>query len=140
MPVTLTIPEGFLSQPGQAQLFAALTDAVLDVSGLTGNPFMSANIFGTINVLPAERVLVGGAPESAVFVELKLPSLALATTEEKRAFIKTATDLVEQACEGRLPRERIWVNIVYAPEGAWGIAGRAYTSADFIAAITGQAA
>lgn len=140
MPLTLTIPEGLLPSPAQAQLFAALTNAVLDVSGLTGNAFMSANIVGTINLLPPHQVLVGGKPTEAVFVELKLPSLALATLEEKRAFIERATKLVWQASDGRVPHDKIWVNIVYAPEGAWGIAGHAYDSADLITAITGQAA
>jgi hypothetical protein len=34
-------------------------------------------------------------------------------------------------------REHIWSNIVYAPDGAWGIAGRSYSNTDLIDAITG---
>ncbi|MBB3525502.1 Tautomerase enzyme [Rhizobium redzepovicii] len=140
MPITLTVPEGLLSPEAQAQAFAGLTDALLDVAGLTGNAFMTANVIGTINVLPREHVLAAGKPIAAAFVELKLPEVALASAEAKQAFIEKAADVVEQAAEGRLKREHIWSNIVYAPEGAWGIAGDSYSNADFVGAIQQAAA
>ncbi|MBB3423530.1 phenylpyruvate tautomerase PptA (4-oxalocrotonate tautomerase family) [Rhizobium sp. BK312] len=139
MPITLTVSEGLLSSEAQAQAFAGLTDAVLDVAGLAGNEFMTANVIGSINVLPAAHVLAAGKPVAAAFIELKLPEIALATAEAKRAFIARATDVVERAAEGRVKREHIWSNIVYAPEGAWGIAGQSYSNADLIAAIAGAA-
>ncbi|AYG66278.1 MULTISPECIES: Tautomerase enzyme [unclassified Rhizobium] len=139
MPITLTVPEGLLSPEAQAEVFAGLTDAILEVSGLTGNTFMAANIVGSINVLPKEHVLAGGKPVAAAFVELKLPEIALATPDAKRIFIARATDVVEKAGGGRLKREHIWSNIVYAPEGAWGIAGRSYDNAGLVEAISGAA-
>jgi hypothetical protein len=33
-------------------------------------------------------------------------------------------------------RENTWVNILNAPDGAWGIGGTAYTGDDLIAAVT----
>jgi phenylpyruvate tautomerase PptA (4-oxalocrotonate tautomerase family) len=137
MPITLTVPEGLLSSQAQADVFAGLTDAILEVAGLTGNAFMTANIVGSINVLPKEHILAGGKSAAAAFVELKLPEIALATAEAKRAFIEKATDVVEKAGGGRLKREHIWSNIVYAPEGAWGIAGRSFDNAGLIEAISG---
>lgn len=139
MPITLTVPEGLLSQQAQAQAFAGLTDALLDVADLTGNAFMTANIIGTINVLSREHVLAGGTPVAAAFIELRLPEIALASAEAKQAFFEKAADVVEQAAEGRLKREHIWSNIVYAPEGAWGIAGRSYDNAELVGAIQGAA-
>ncbi|GLH75484.1 hypothetical protein SSBR45G_03920 [Bradyrhizobium sp. SSBR45G] len=135
MPITLTLPDGLLSPREQAEAFAGLTDALLEVSGLAGNAFMAANIVGSINVLPKERVLAGGKPVAAAFIELKLPEIALATREAKTAFLEKATDVVEKAGGGRLKREHIWSNIVYAPDGAWGIAGESYGNADLVAAI-----
>lgn len=140
MPITLTIPEGLLSPAAQAEAFAGLTEAVLEIAGLSGNAFMTANIVGSINVLPKEHILAAGKPVMAAFVELKLPEIALATSEAKRAFIEKATDVVERAAGGQLGREYIWSNIVYAPEGAWGIAGRSYDNADLVEAITASAA
>ncbi|CAJ5343929.1 Uncharacterised protein [Burkholderia pseudomallei] len=132
MPITLTVSEGLLEPDCEARVFAALTDALLDVEQLDGNAFMVPNVIGTLNVLPRERVFAGGKPGAAAFVELKLPGVALATPDAKRRFIERATEVVEQAAGGRLTRDRIWVNVVYAADGAWGIAGRAYGNAELI--------
>jgi hypothetical protein len=37
---------------------------------------------------------------------------------------------------GRQPKDRIWVNVVHALEGAWGIAGQAMTVAQLEEAIS----
>jgi phenylpyruvate tautomerase PptA (4-oxalocrotonate tautomerase family) len=140
MPITLTMPEGLLSSEEQTRAFDELTAALLEVSGLTGNAFMTPNVIGSINVLPKDHVRAAGQPVAAAFVELKLPEIALATPEAKQAFIEKATDIVEKAAGGRLKREHIWSNIIYAPDGAWGIAGRSYSNADLIGAITGTSA
>ena len=140
MPITLTIPEGVLTPAEETEAFAALTEALLEVSGLSGNDFMTANIVGSIHTLPRGRVLAGGKPIDAAFVELKLPEVALATPEEKCAFIEKATDIVEKAAAGKIKRQHIWSNILYAPEGAWGIAGRGYANADLGEAIMNSAA
>ena len=67
-------------------------------------------------------------------VELKLPSIGLPTVELRAAFIAAATDVVADLAVPGHDREDIWVNILNAPDGAWGIAGRAYTGEALIAA------
>lgn len=135
MPITLTIQEGVLTTEAEQRLFAGLTEILLDIAGLAGNRFMTPNVIGTINAVPASRIFSAGKPVAAAIIELTLPAIALATAEAKAAFIARATDAVEAAAEGRLERAHIWVNIVYAAEGSWGIGGRAYGSSDLIAAI-----
>jgi len=83
---------------------------------------------------------VPGKPAPAVFIELKLPGIALATTEAKQAFIEAATDVVERAAGGRVLRDHIWTNIVYAADEAWGIGGHAYSNAQLVGAIQDAAA
>lgn len=139
MPITLTLSEGLLTEEAEAEVFAGLTRALLDVAGLAGNPFMEANVVGTLNVLPRGRVFAGGAPADAAFVELKLPQIALATPEAKQAFTERATAIVERAAAGRLRRNRIWTNIVYAAEDSWGIAGQAYGNDGLAGAIQAAA-
>jgi phenylpyruvate tautomerase PptA (4-oxalocrotonate tautomerase family) len=63
-------------------------------------------------------------------VELKVPSFALPSAAQKAGFVKEATDIVFNAAEGHHPRERIFVNMVYAVDGLWGIGGKAYTNAE----------
>ncbi|WP_321886243.1 tautomerase family protein [Paraburkholderia bannensis] len=135
MPITLTVSEGVLSADAEVQTFAALTQALLSVAQLEGNAFMTPNVIGTLNVIPASRVFSAGKPAAAAFVELTLPQIALATPEAKQAFTEKATTILEQAAGGRLARDRIWTNIVYAADGSWGIAGRAHSNADLVEAI-----
>jgi phenylpyruvate tautomerase PptA (4-oxalocrotonate tautomerase family) len=135
MPITLTVPEGLLSAEAEANVFAELTRALLGVAQLTGNAFMTPNVVGSLNVLPKSHVFAGGQSAPAAFVELKLPGIALATPDAKQAFIEAATTAVERAAEGRLQRDHIWTNIVYAAEGSWGIGGMAYDHAQLVGAI-----
>ncbi|MBB3259288.1 hypothetical protein F4827_004163 [Paraburkholderia bannensis] len=135
MPITLTVSEGVLSAETEAPTFAALTHALLSVAQLEGNAFMTPNVIGTLNVIPAGRVFSAGQPTAAAFVELTLPQIALATPEAKQAFTEKATAILEHAADGRLTRDHIWTNIVYAADGSWGIAGRAHSNADLVDAI-----
>ncbi|CAJ9222892.1 Uncharacterised protein [Burkholderia pseudomallei] len=140
MPITLTVSEGLLEPDREAQVFAALTDALLEIEQLDGNAFMRPNVIGTVHVLPRERVFAGGKAGAAAFVELKLPNVALATPDAKQRFVERATEVVEQAAAGRLTRDRIWVNVVYAADGAWGIAGHAYANTELVDRIGAAAA
>lgn len=135
MPITLTVPEGLLSPEARVEAFAGLTEALLEVAGLTGNAFMTDNVIGTIEEVPQDRIFAAGKPVSGVFIELKLPGIALATPEAREAFFAKAADIIERAAGGRIRREHIWSNIVYAPEGAWAIGGRAYDHPALIGAI-----
>ena len=139
MPITLTVPEGLLSSEAEAQVFDALTQALLEVNELSSNTFMEPNVVGTINVLPRQHVFAGGLSAAAAFIELKLPSIALPTNEVKQAFIERATDVVERAAEGRLRRDHIWTNIVYAVDGSWGMGGRGFTNSELVAEIQSAA-
>jgi hypothetical protein len=137
MPITVTVSEGVLSAEAEAPAFAALAGALLRVAGLEGNAFMTANVIGTLNVVPKGRLFAGGVPADAAFVELTLPPIALATPQAKQAFTEQAAAIIERASEGRLSRSRVWSNIVYAAEGSWGIAGRAYGNVELVEAIQG---
>lgn len=139
MPITLTVPEGVFNADTEARVFAELTDALLEIEGLRDNSFMVPNVVGTLNVLPRNRIFSGGVAADAAFVELKLPAVALASSDAKRRFIERATQVVSNASSGRLAPERIWVNVVYAEDGAWGIGGRAYDNAALGAAIQAAA-
>jgi hypothetical protein len=135
MPITLTVSEGLLSPEAEARAFSQLTEALLKVNQLDGNPFMEPNVIGTLNVMPKQHVFSDGKPAAAAFVELKLPAIALATQEAKQAFTEAATTILEQAAEGRLKRDHIWTNVVYAADGAWGIGGRAFSNSELVDAI-----
>jgi hypothetical protein len=47
-----------------------------------------------------------------------------------------ATEIIHEASGGKHPKEFIWVNVTHAVDGAWGIAGKAYTNAELGAAVS----
>ena len=135
MPITVIATEGVLSELQQQQVFAEITDVFLRLHGLSSNAFMTPNVIGEVNVVPRGRSFSGGRPNDIVVIELKVPSFVLSEPSQKAAFVAEATDAVVRATGGRHPKERIFVNMVYAVDGLWGIGGRAYTNAELGQAV-----
>src|SRR6185436_15613677 len=127
MPITVTAPRGVLTPDGEREILPRLSAALLAASEATGNAFFTGIVGGTVHVLPAEDVYAGGANRPLVLVELKLPNIGLDTVEARAAFIAAATDIVDALTADGHDRENTWVNILNAPDGAWGIGGRQYT-------------
>ena len=139
MPITVTAPRGVLTAAGEREILPQLTAALIEASGLTGNAFFTSIVGGTVHVLEPENVYAGGEPSPVVMVELKLPKIGLATQESRAAFIAAATDVVEALTVPGHRRQDTWVNILNAPDGAWGLGGNAYTGEALIAAATAGA-
>jgi hypothetical protein len=82
-----------------------------------------ATIGGTVHLLDAEDIYAGGKPAPIVFVELKLPPIALSTIERRSAFIAAATKKIAELTVDDHEDRHIWVNILHTPDGAWEIGG-----------------
>lgn len=129
MPLTLTLTEGVLPKGQEKVAFARLSDAMLRWHGLAGNNAITPNIVGAIHVLPEEHTFAGSKNSAVAFVEWKVPSFAFAAREIQQGYIAEATDIIHEMSGGRQPKERIWVNVVHAVDGAWGIGGAALSNA-----------
>jgi len=129
MPLTLTLTEGVLPAGTEQDVFERLCHAMLRWHGLDGNDALLPNVVGSVHVLPPSSTFSGGRPAPVVFVEWKMPAFAFATREIQQGYVAEATNIVHQASGGRQPKERIWVNVVHAVDGAWGIAGQALSNA-----------
>jgi phenylpyruvate tautomerase PptA (4-oxalocrotonate tautomerase family) len=136
MPITVTAPRGALTPSGEREVLPRLTAALIEVSGLTGNTFFTSVVGGTVHLLDPADVYAGGAIRPVIMVELKLPDIGLPTVEARATFISSATDIVAELAVPGHDRNDIWVNILNAPDGAWGIGGQAYTGSALIAAAT----
>ena len=134
MPITVTAPRGTLTPAGEREVLPRLTAALIEISGVTGNTFFTPIVGGTVHLLDPRDVYAGGANRPVVMIELKLPNIGLPTVEARAAFITAATDVVADLSVPGHDREDIWVNILNAPDGAWGIAGRAYIGDALVAA------
>lgn len=140
MPITVTAPAGVLTAAGEREILPRLTRVLLDVGGLSGNDFMTSIVGGTVHVLDPARVYAGGVNRPVVMVELKLPDIGLPTPEARAAFVEAATETVlALTVAGHEPRD-VWVNILNAPDGAWGIGGRAFRAEDLLAEVAAAAA
>ena len=136
MPLTLTLSEGVLPPGTEKNAFARLSEAMLRWHGLAGNKVMTPNVVGSIHLVPREFTFSGAKEASVAVVEWKVPSFAFNTREVQEGFVAEATDIIHEMSGGTLPRERIWVNVVHAVDGAWGIGGEAMTNAQLGEAIS----
>jgi hypothetical protein len=136
MPLTLTLTEGVLPKGQEKIAFARLSDAMLKWHGLAGNQVLTPNVVGSIHVLPKEHTFSGSAEASVAFVEWKVPSFSFATRDVQLGYVAEATDIIHEMSDGRQPKERIWVNVVHAVDGAWGIGGTALTNAQLGEAVS----
>jgi len=137
MPLQIIATEGIFTEPAEKEVFAAVTESFLKHHNLVGNKFMTPNVIGEITIVPKGRTFAGGKPDNLVIIEIKAPSFALATQEQKQSFVMEVTEAALKASNGRVARERVYVNMVYAVDGLWGIGGRAFTNQELGEAIAG---
>jgi hypothetical protein len=136
MPLTLTFSEGAIPEDSVNQVVEKLTDSMLKWHGLTGNTVIKPTITSMIQIMPKGKTFAGGEELSGAWVEWKTPSFAFATREIQLGHIEEATDIVYKASGGKLNKNQIWVNVVHAVDGAWGINGVAMTNADLGDAVS----
>jgi hypothetical protein len=136
MPLTLTLTEGILPKGQEKVAFARLSDAMLKWHGLTGNKVMTPNVVGSIHVVSQDHTFSGSKETPVVFIEWKVPSFAFATREIQTGYVAEATNIIHEMSGGKQPKDHIWVNVVHAVDGAWGIAGNAMTNAELGGAIS----
>ena len=103
--------------------------------GLAQNEAMKRNIVGSIHLVPKEHSYSGSKEASVAFVEWKVPSFAFATRDIQLGYVQEATDIIHELSLAQHPKDRIWVNVVHAVDGAWGIAGMALTNAQLGAGV-----
>ena len=82
--------------------------------------------------MPKEHTFSGSKEASVVFIEWKVPAFAFNSREIQSGYIAEATDIIHSMSGEKQPRERIWVNVVHAVDGAWGIGGVALTNAQLV--------
>lgn len=135
MPLTLTLSEGVLPKGSEKAAFAKLSDAMLKWHGLKGNKAMTPNVIGSINIVNKDNTFSGSVEAPVAFIEWKVPSFAFATREIQLGYVDEVTNIIHDMSDRKLPKDHIWVNVVHAVDGAWGIAGVAMTNEDLKAAV-----
>jgi len=140
MPISVQVTQDLLTSRGEHEILPLIADALLRTHGLSGNAFMAPAVIGHLNVTPESHSYVGGKAQSLAVIEIKVPSVTFPNAQVKQAFVGAVTDIVDHLKAGAHPRERTFVNVTYAVDGAWGIGGKAYSNAELDEAIQHAAA
>jgi hypothetical protein len=139
MPISIQVTQGLLTAQGEREVHPQMADALLRAHGLGGNAFMEPIVVGHVDIYPEKVSYAGGKSQSLAIVSVTVPSVTFPNQEIRDAFVREATDIIDSLKAGSHPRERTFVNVVYAVEGTWGIGGKAYTNEALGMAITSAA-
>jgi len=136
MPITVTLTEGVVPAAKQAQLVKEITDSFLVHHKLGGNTVMTPNVTAQLHIQPRNETFAGGEPVSGAWIEIKVPSFALADREVQKEFFANVTELVHKNSGGQLPKKQVWTNVLHTVDGTWNMDGIAKTNEELGAAIS----
>lgn len=136
MPITVTAARGTLRPGAEREVLPRLTSVLAEVTGVAGNQAIVDTIGGTLHLLDPADIYAGGRPTPLVMVELKLPEVVLTGLETRAAFIEAATREVAALTVDDHDPAHIWVNVLHAADGAWGVGGKSLTNAALEAAAS----
>ena len=123
----------------KCQLARSLATAVMVVEKVPDTRMFRENTAAFIHELPHDAIanVDGGAD----YVRVQVMTNAGALDRDKQiALVERLTALVAGAPGNPPPPERIWVLLTEAPDGGWGLWGRAHTNDELIAAARSQMA
>jgi len=135
MPLTLTLTEGVLPKGQEKLAYQRLSAAMLKWHGLAGNKLMAANVIGSVHVMDPNQTFTGQEETPVVFIEWKVPSFAFTDRKIQEGYFAEATEIIHEMSGGRQPKDRIFINVVHAVDGAWNFKGRAMTNAEIGAEV-----
>jgi len=135
MPLTLTLTEGVVPKGQEKVAYQRLSAAMLKWHGLAGNKIMTSNVVGSIHVASKEHTFAGMDETPVVFVEWKVPSFAFTDRKIQEGYFEEATNIIHEMSGGRQPRDKIFINVVHAVDGAWNFNGKAMTNAEIGAEV-----
>ena len=119
-----------------AQRVAATLMAIEKVPNI---PMFRENTAAFIHELPAGAISDVDGASDHVRVQVLTNAGAL-NRDKQQAVVAGLTDVITGAAGNPPPAERIWVLLTEAPDGGWGLWGRAYTNVDLVAEVRSQIA
>jgi len=69
-----------------------------------------------------------------------VPSFGFGTQQILNDYVREATNIAVSLSNGKLSQKKVFVNVVHAVDGSWGVNGKAYTNAELGAAIQADVA
>lgn len=140
MPLTVIATQGVFTPENEKKIVPELSTLMLKLHGLAGNKFMTPVVIGHLELVSPDLIFSGGVPVSAVFIEWKVPALGFSNQQLLTDYVKEATDIAVELSGGKLSRKHVFVNVVHAVDGSWGVHGKAYNNAELAEAIRADVA
>ena len=116
-----------------------LARAVMSVEQVPDIPMFRQNTAAFVHELPAGAISNVDGEQDYVRVQVLTNAGAL-DREKQLAVVDQMSELVASAAGDRRLRDRTWVLLTEAPDGGWGLWGRAHTNDELIAAARAQIA
>jgi phenylpyruvate tautomerase PptA (4-oxalocrotonate tautomerase family) len=128
---------GTFADPGSlAQRLAATLMRIEEVPAL---PMFRSNTAAFVHALPHGAIANVEGEGDYVRVQV-LTNLGALDRAKQLAVVEQFTEIVADAAGRAELKERTWVLLTEAPEGAWGLWGHAHTNAELVAAARDEAA
>jgi phenylpyruvate tautomerase PptA (4-oxalocrotonate tautomerase family) len=110
-------------------LTKALAEAMMRWEKVPPIDFFSANTAAFIHELPEDSLSNARGDTDYVRVEILTP-IGILDRDKKLGVVKEMTEIVAAAAGDASVAERTWVLISEAPDGGWGINGRAFLNSE----------
>lgn len=121
------------------QLAADLATAVMTIEQVPDIPMFRQNTAAFVHDLPAGSL--SNVDGDGSYVRIQVLTNAGALDRGKQlAVVERLTSIAADAAGGPTLTSRTWVLLTEAPDGGWGLAGRAHTNEELVAAARAQIA
>jgi phenylpyruvate tautomerase PptA (4-oxalocrotonate tautomerase family) len=125
--------------PDPHRLATTLAAAVMAVEQVPDIPMFRKNTAAFVHELPAAAI--SNVDGDSGYVRVQVLTNAGALDREKQvAVVARLTALVAEAAGDPALTGRTWVLLTEAPEGGWGLHGKAHTNAELVAAARAEIA
>ena len=121
------------------QLAVDLATAVMTIEQVPDIAMFRKNTAAFVHDLDADSLANVDGDSNYVRVQV-LTNFGALDAEKKLAVVRKLTDLVVDAANDPSLADRTWVLLTEAPDGGWGLWGRAHTNQDLIAAARAEMA
>ena len=116
----------------RAKLARDLATAVMTIERVPNIPLFRQNTAAFVHELPPDSLSNVDGDSACIRVQV-LTNAGGLDREKQIKMVVELTRIVAAAATGESVKERIWVLLTEAPDGGWGLGGRAHTNAELVA-------
>ena len=125
--------------PDTHALAVALATAVKEIEQVPDIPMFRRNTAAFVHDLPPSALANVDGDTDYVRVQVLTNAGAL-DRDKQQAVVARLTALIAEAAGDPALTDRTWVLLTEAPDGGWGLHGKAHTNADLVAAARAEIA